>query len=231
MKIIGICSLFFYLKNRCPCGKCYRKSVVNNTYINMIQSIGAIPIIIPVINNKLVLEKYIKMIDCLLICGNKLHPKKNIIPNDIDKTKLIQDELHNRDTILLDYCIKYKKKVIGICYGMEFINSYFNGSIYSDIVKQLKSNNHQKTNHNIILNKDSFFYKIINKEIINVNSFHEAGITKELLSDKLISSSMSDDGIVESFETENKLIFGFQFHIELLKDKYIIIKKILNTVY
>ena len=42
---------------------------------------------------------------------------------------------------------------------------------------------------------------------------------------------MSDDGIVESFETENKLIFGFQFHIELLKDKYIIIKKILNTVY
>ena len=226
MKKVGICSLFFYLQDRCPCGKCYSKSVVNNTYINMIESIGAIPIIIPVTDNINCLKEYINMIDVLLICGNKKHIQNNIIPDNIEKNELIQDIIHERDTLLLDLAIKNKKKVIGICYGMQFINSFLNGIIYLNIKDDLHKNNHFDTNHDIIIKKNTLLNELLKIDKIYVNSFHYAGILEDNLSKKLTISSISEDNIIESFESE--LLYGFQFHIELLKEYYFIIKKIIN---
>ena len=67
-----------------------------------------------------------------------MHPKNGTIPTDVDKKLLMKDLIHERNTILVDIMIKMDKKIIGICYGMQFLNSYFGGKIYVDIKKSIK---------------------------------------------------------------------------------------------
>ena len=103
---------------------------------------------------------------------------------------------------------------------------FLNGIIYLNIKDDLHKNNHFDTNHDIIIKKNTLLNELLKIDKIYVNSFHYAGILEDNLSKKLTISSISEDNIIESFESE--LLYGFQFHIELLKEYYFIIKKIIN---
>ena len=55
------------------------------------------------------------------------------------------------------------------------------------------------------------------KEILKVNSIHDMIATKELVEPFAKISSYSEDGLVESFELENKkFIIGVKWHPELM---------------
>ena len=242
--IVGICSDIDINEN-CVCGKCKGKCMIMNTYSEMVIECGFVPIILPNTDKKYVLDKICKIIDVLLICGNKAHPRNNTIPSDPSDDLIMMESIHNRDTYLVDKMIEMKKKVIGICYGMEFLNSYFNGKIYLDIVKELSVKSHMKTDHSVEIlpntklydiasqTRDCNLYKIKNNGNLerSVNSYHFAGITPDIFSKNLIINTVSDDGIVEGFEDKEGNIFGFQFHIEKHKDLFYVFKSIVNNQY
>ena len=225
---IGICSDNIKYEGKCICGTCLGKCEIRNQYSELAINCGFIPIIIPVTLSKLVLEEICKIIDCLLICGNILYPRNGIISENIDKNIIMNKLIHDRDTLLVDIMIKMNKKIIGICYGMQFLNSYFNGKIYIDIEKQLNVKSHMKTKHPVKILKNTKLYDIFIKNKyetdIIVNSFHYAGIRPDILSNKFIINTISDDNIVEGVETENGNIFGFQYHVEKHKELFFIIK-------
>ena len=227
MNIVGICSYLIDIKNNCICGCCNGKCVINNNYSNMVIKCNAVPIILPITTNKKILYEISKKINTLIICGHELYPRNGTIPDDNDDILMIED-IHDRDTFMVECMIKQNKKIIGICYGMQFLNSYFNGKIYLDIINQLKVNNHMKTRHKIIIKNNSKILK--NLDNLIVNSYHNAGITKELLSNEFIISCISEDNIIEGIESKNHKIYGFQFHIEKELKLYNIIKNIIYNI-
>ena len=78
-------------------------------------------------------------------------------------------------------------------------------------------------------NKRIYSHEINTNDLeITVNSYHYAGITPELLSAKLIINTLSDDNLVEGFESKCGHIFGFQYHIERHPELFFIIKEIID---
>lgn len=81
--------------------------------------------------------------------------------------------------------------------------------------------------HDIIINKDSFLYKIIGKEKIKVNSRHKYSIAS-LNQAKNVAES--EDGIIEAIEFQNnKFAIGVQWHPEDLFEMDKIMLKIYHA--
>lgn len=224
--IIGICSRKVLINEYQPCGD---RCCVNLSYSKMVLACGGIPIIIPRIVDKETLNEICEHIDFLLICGNSMHPRHNTIPKNVDENLVMDKTTCLRDEILVKKCIELNKGIIGICYGMQFLNSYFGGSIYMDIVKQLNVESHMKTVHYVNIVKNTKFQKLLKKDRIIVNSYHYAGITEDTISKELIINTIGDDGIIEGFEIPNKNIYGFQYHIEKHEELFFIIKNLIKN--
>jgi len=104
----------------------------------------------------------------------------------------------NRDIIekkILIHCIKNKKPILGVCRGMQVIQTHFGD-------KLVKVKNHTNTRHNIIFNNKSY----------NVNSFHNYGTYET--QQKLVVLARSKDNVIESIRHKNLPIFGIMWHPE-----------------
>lgn len=126
---------------------------------------------------------------------------------------------------LLDKAIKDKKPVLCICRGMQLLNIYFGGNLITDL-EQVKGVNHRKISdtevrmHNVNVEKDSLLYNIVNTGNGFVTSTHHQAVDK--VGDKLIVNAVSDDGVIEGIEFEDKsnkgFLIGVQWHPERFND-------------
>jgi len=127
------------------------------------------------------------------------------------------------EPINLEIINKIREKnipLLGICLGMQEIGICYNGvDIDIDI------DNHLHTYHDIIIDKYSLLYKIVNSDKIKVNSRHKSSI----INSNLYVSSKSLDNINESFEDRDKLfLLGLQWHPENMYDNDVNSRKIFD---
>ena len=112
--------------------------------------------------------------------------------------------------------IELNKPIIGICAGFNNLLRAIGGEVTID---NTNSHNHLDENyrHSIRIIKDTKLYNIIEKDKIDVNSIHSMVAKKENVSKLAKVSSYSEDGLVESFELENKkFVIGIKWHPELM---------------
>ena len=114
------------------------------------------------------------------------------------------------------------KPIIGICAGFNNILRALGTDVILD-----ETGAHDKYDceyrHKINIEKNTKLYELIGKESIEVNSIHSMIATKECVESFAKISSFSEDGLVESFELENKkFVIGFKWHPELmLEEEYV----------
>lgn len=115
------------------------------------------------------------------------------------------DEYNSFDLEAISYCYLNDIPLLGICLGMQTMGVLFDGKL-DDI------DNHKSTSkyvHEVKINKDSKLYKILNKDVIRVNSRHKSYVK----STKLKVSALSD--VIEAIEDSDKKFFiGLQWHPE-----------------
>tara|TARA_B100000029_G_scaffold202462_1_gene200741 strand:- start:20 stop:643 length:624 start_codon:yes stop_codon:yes gene_type:complete len=128
-----------------------------------------------------------------------------------------------RDTTekqILDYGISNNLPIMGICRGMQVINSYFGGKIQS-----LENSSHVNNPHMIKVTK----YLSIKDNLIQVNSFHNNIITSNDLGKNLSPFAISQsDNTIEGIVHDKLSILGVMWHPERKPDSNSIslIKKI-----
>ena len=110
----------------------------------------------------------------------------------ISKKKTKRDQIEKD---LMEFSIKKKKPLLGICRGMQVIQSFFG-------IKLKKVNNHVNTRHNI---------SYLNSEI-KVNSFHNYGSYTTDTYLKILAKS--DDNVIESIKHNNLPMMGIMWHPE-----------------
>ena len=166
------------------------------------------------------INNYIRAIE--LYNGNVIKIKDNIDTNcllkilkNIDGILLTGgDKVGRLDYFLIKYAIENNLKLLGICQGMQSMALY--GSEDSLVeIGNLSHNKYKNYCHNVRLS-NSKLKNILNKEVIEVNSYHKQ---KVLNSNYFKIVGMSDDGIIEAVESNNNIFqIGLQWHPEKMID-------------
>lgn len=166
------------------------------------------------------INNYIRAIE--LYNGNVIKIKDNIdincllkILKNIDGILLTGgDKVGRLDYFLIKYAIDNNLKLLGICQGMQSMALY--GSEDSLVeIGNLSHNKYKNYCHYVKLS-DSKLKEILNKEVVEVNSYHKQ---KVLNSNYFKIVGMSDDGIIEAVESNNNIFqIGLQWHPEKMID-------------
>ena len=117
--------------------------------------------------------------------------------------------------------IELDKPLIGICAGFNNILRALGTDVIEDKTKSHDIYN-KDYRHKISIVNGTKLSKLINKYEYNVNSIHSMIAIKEKVEGYAKISSYSYDGLVESFELDNKkFIMGIKWHPELmLEDEF-----------
>ena len=117
--------------------------------------------------------------------------------------------------------IELDKPLIGICAGFNNILRALGTDVIEDTTKShdIYDKNYR---HEVTIIKGTQLYELINKDKYNVNSIHTMLAPKENVENYAEISSISYDGLVESFELKNKkFVMGIKWHPELmLEDEF-----------
>ena len=184
-------------------------------YSDKIIEAGGIPFYLPMTVEPDAVYAVVKNIDALLVTGSRdVDPsfygeKKTSTINPLDPNRTISELLYIKETR------SAKKKILGICGGMQLINIGLGGNLFQDI-KTMVPNSIQHTggsDHFIAINSNSYLSRILKKKRLKVNSYHHQSINK--LAKPLLVSARTSDLIVEGIEDKERRIIGVQWHPEL----------------
>lgn len=213
--LIGLTSQHEYSNN-------IKLNKVNNTYIDAIQRAGAVPIILPVVEEIEFIDRYLDVLQGVVLTGGE----------DISPLLYGQEPSREVDTISFDrdsmemeiFKKSYSKNipVLGICRGIQMINVALGGTLYQDIYREIPNAIGHISGfsisggyHTIEIVKDSKMYEIFNKENIQVNSQHHQSVRD--VGKNLKVNAYTSDGVVEGIESTNdKFVLGVQFHPEAM---------------
>ncbi len=163
--------------------------------------------------------------------------------NDIKDNTILSDEEKNELYRQIDLCdgfilqgglyssnyeiemakkiIELDKPLIGICAGFNNILR----ALGTDVIKD-KTKSHdiydKNYRHKISISTGTKLYELIKQKEYSVNSIHSMIAPKENVEGYATISSFSYDGLVESFELNNKkFVIGIKWHPELmLEDEF-----------
>ncbi|MBR6136728.1 MAG: gamma-glutamyl-gamma-aminobutyrate hydrolase family protein [Bacilli bacterium] len=132
------------------------------------------------------------------------------------------------DVYLLRRCIERDIPTLGICLGMQLMSCY---NEYFEVYRNESDINHYQDSdfgfaHKVLIKKDSTLYKILGKEELMVNSFHNYHVS---IDNQYIVTANSEDGYIEGIELPNKKFhMGIQWHPEISYEFDEDSKKIIN---
>ncbi len=185
------------------------RDALSHDWTLFFKKLNFIPILIP---NKL--ENVSEFLDEVKVDGLILSGGDNI------------GDFPERDSMeksLLDYGIKNKLPIIGICRGMQMINEYFGGHI----ITTSDQKHINKYHHVNIVNSSK--QNIIEPKSIEVNSYHNNIINTDTLGKDLDPFALSTDETIEGFSHKSLPIFGVMWHPERTQNE--MNKEILRKVF
>ena len=196
------------------------KQFVTDAYIQAVKSAGGLPLILPLVKSKTVIQDYVSLCDGFLFCGGgDITPLLfGQEPNyGIGATDITLDLFQIR---LMKEILKAEKPVLAICRGMQIMNVACGGTIYQDLNQlDIETINHMQTSlsrrdisHKVLFKPKTRLHRMFG-DFAYTNSFHHQAIDRLGLG--LIISGTTGDDIIEAIEMpSHPFVVGVQWHPE-----------------
>lgn len=189
-------------------------------YMKGIEEAGGIPVMLPLTTDKKLLESLCDRLDGFLFSGGHDISPKLYNEKELDTCGTIIEKRDEMEAALFKLAYERDIAVLGICRGIQLINAVLDGSLYQDLPSQhpTTTEHHQKPPydnpiHKVTINKESPLYTLLEKDILDVNSYHHQAI--KALSPILSPMAYSDDGLIEAiYAKDKKYIWAVQWHPE-----------------
>lgn len=201
---------------------------VISSYVESVEKVGGLPILIPLSNDKEELKEFFNLSHGILLTGGEdVNPSKySQAPSP--KLKSTSDSRDEVEMEIAKWAVKEKKPILAICRGIQVLNVALGGTLYQDIATEtdtkiehdLHGVEDETAGHCVTVTKDTKLSKIVKSEgTLKVNSLHHQSLKEIGKGLKVVAKS--EDGIVEGVESEDPNCFcvGVQWHPEILWQK------------
>jgi len=221
---LGISSSFLYPDPErtwfTPKTLCY----LENDMASCLAECDVVPVLIPDLPEPQLGRLMQKMDGFVFSAGSDVSPE-TYREEYLDKQKWPGDLYRDRyEYKILDHCMARKAPTLGLCRGVQIINTYFGGSLYQDLQSQGRlqhrdGKKYDQLHHPIRLMEGGYLDSLYGPlENPRVNSVHHQAV-REVARDLNIEA-VSEDGIVEALsyqDMQKHFILAVQWHPEFTK--------------
>ncbi len=203
--------------------------VMSQRYILTLTAAGAIPWLIPLVDEETLRGVY-EQLDAVFLPGGadidpatygaEQHPR-------CDKTDRARDRV---EVALATWALEDGKPMLGVCRGMQLINVAAGGSLYQDLADELptalkhdyfpfrgQSFARDYLAHEVRVVEGTRLARLVGAGPLKVNSMHHQAVRE--LGRGLVPTAVSPDGVIEAIEGEgDAYLVAVQWHPEALTD-------------
>jgi putative glutamine amidotransferase len=193
------------------------QQVVNHDYVAAVAHAGGCPVLLPMTDRPDTVRPLLGLLDGLIITGGPgiVDGLVGELPADLSPVASIR---HLNDLLAFRIAQANEIPILGICYGMQFINARFGGTLYADVQEQCgcsphsPKRTHEPIIHGVTLQDGTHLAKILGGGRCETNSYHLQAVEK--IGPGLRINAWASDGVIEGLETEDGGVMGVQFHPE-----------------
>ena len=195
-------------------------------YMDGIIAAGGIPVMLPLTEDEEIIKQLLDTVQGILLTGGH-----DVDPAIYGEEPIIEcgmpcKERDRMESLLLSQALLLDMPILGICRGIQFLNTFLGGTLYQDLPKQHPSSieHHQSPPydipvHEVSILRDSALFDLLKTETLQVNSYHHQAVKHK--ADALRTMAVSSDGLIEAVDMPGKrFVWALQWHPEFsyLKD-------------
>jgi len=187
---------------------------------------GALPFLIPVLDDPLAPADILASVDGLLFTGSPSNVAPKHYGGPSPREGVLQDERRDITTLpLIKAAIDAGMPLFCLCRGFQELNVALGGTLYQHIQEQPGLSDHREDTsaplddqygpaHEVHVEDGGLLAKIVADRSFRVNSLHSQGIDR--LAPKLHADAVAPDGIIEavSMPKAKAFLLGVQWHPE-----------------
>lgn len=196
------------------------------TYCAAIERAGGVPVLIPIMaDSKNLKQLYGQLEGILFAGGNDLNPElydEIAYPTTVDYS----DRRDETEVRLMQWALKDKKPILGICRGMQLLNVVRGGTLHQHVLTDVDGADDHTASilrqdpahqaHKIKINADSRLSRIVQTQSLRTNSLHHQAV--KTIGDNLQAVAWAEDGVIEAIESvDDTYILGMQCHPEAME--------------
>jgi putative glutamine amidotransferase len=200
---------------------------IRQSYVRAITEAGGLPVLLPPIQDPVLIQGYLERIDGLLLSGGGDICPVFFNSEPSDKLSLVYWERDNFEMQLAKLALKAELPILGVCRGHQVLNVATGGALIQDIATEIEKSlphkqdgTREKPWHSVKINPKSRLAEILKAatpgtplEQFPVNSIHHQSISKVGKGFKVVAES--PDGVIEAIENDSaSFVIGVQWHPE-----------------
>ena len=199
---------------------------INPLYFGGVEQAGGLPILLSLSEDPALWEEYCQSFDGFVFTGGQ-----DVDPQLYGQEKIPQCSYQaplrdNQEFYMLRRLRALDKPVLGICRGIQVMNTALGGTLYQDLPTQRPSpviHSQQKPydipHHQVAIVPGSRIHQITGLTHISVNSMHHQAVWE--VAPGFDVTAVAEDGLTEAIESRDARFFvGVQWHPEHMWQDY-----------
>lgn len=203
--------------------------IMSQRYVRTLTASGAIPWIVPLLDDPQTLRAIYDRLDGIFLPGGV-----DIDPESYNEPRTpacgrVDPDRDRTEITLADWAMKDGKPILAVCRGAQLLSVAAGGSLYQDVTSEFPGaikhdywpkagvSTRQDLVHPVNVVADTRLSRVLGASGFLVNSMHHQGIKQ--LAPTLVANAFAPDGLIEGVESkDDDFVLGVQWHPEDLAD-------------